>query len=64
MNRFMLNLRQLRTDSNIQSESPPTALPQFQISSSQPDPGAFTSIIGNIGESLVYGETEEDELFL
>ena len=56
MSRFMLNLREIRTDSNFQSYS--TAIPQFQVSLSDCDRGAFTSIIGNIGEPLVHGENE------
>ena len=58
MNRFMLNLRQIRTDTDLQSYS--TANPPFQVSLSGPDRGAFTSIIGTMGESLVHGENEED----
>ena len=54
----MLNLRQIRISSNFQSYS--TTIPQFQMSLSDPDRGAFTSIIGNMGESLVHGENEED----
>ena len=57
MNRFMLNLRQIRTDPNFQSYS--TAIPQFQMSLSDPERGAFTSIIDNMGESLVHGENED-----
>ena len=60
MNRFMLNLRQLRTDANFQSYT--TAIPQFQVDFSDSDCGTFTSIIGNIGEPLVHGENE-NELF-
>ena len=55
----MLNLRQIRTDSDFQSYS--TAIPQFQVSFSSPECGEFTSIIGNIGEPLVHGENEEED---
>jgi hypothetical protein len=61
VNRFMLNLRQVRTDSNFQSYY--TTIPQFQVSLPDPEHGAFASIIGNISEPLVHGETEEDGLF-
>ncbi|EKM50966.1 uncharacterized protein PHACADRAFT_199792 [Phanerochaete carnosa HHB-10118-sp] len=59
VSRFMLNLRQVRSEPSTQSCS--AVIPTFEPTLSSADYGAFTSIIGNIGEPLVHGCDEETE---
>ncbi|EKM50965.1 uncharacterized protein PHACADRAFT_199791 [Phanerochaete carnosa HHB-10118-sp] len=54
VSRFMLNLRQVRSEPSTQSCS--AVIPAFEPTLSSADYGALTSIIGNIGEPLVHGE--------
>ncbi|GJE90613.1 hypothetical protein PsYK624_067570 [Phanerochaete sordida] len=56
VNRFMLNLRQVQPNSISPTGS--TAIPHFQCGTLYTDYGAFTSIIGNIGEPLLHASEE------
>ncbi|GJE90614.1 hypothetical protein PsYK624_067580 [Phanerochaete sordida] len=57
VNRFMLNLRQVQPTRSFPSGS--TVIPPFHPGAPDVDYGAFTSIIGNIGEPLVHAQNEE-----
>ena len=58
MSRFMLNLRQIPSDTNFQTCS--ADIPQFRAESSDLGRGGLASIIGNMGEPLTHGEVVEE----
>ncbi|GJE90611.1 hypothetical protein PsYK624_067550 [Phanerochaete sordida] len=54
----MLNLRQIRPD--YSSPACSANIPSFQCSTLRTEYGAFTSIIGNIGEPLLHASEEPE----